>query len=193
MLHNHDARYIWRQRLQHRLQRLCATRRGANHHDLLRRLHHRARAGGENCIRGELGLNHRRAPQRLQPRPGRRLHRLAEHQPRLLQKLLGPQFGLRNDIYCPVLQRPQCALRSLLCKARTNHHRNRMLTHQLLQESKPVHARHLDIQRNHIGHLVPYPVGGHKWITRRRRDLNLRIARKNLAKRLPHHCRIVHN
>ena len=68
-----------------------------------------------------------------------------------------------------------------------------MLAHDLLQKSQPVHARHLDVQRDHIGNLFADPVGRHKWIAGRTHDLDFRVGGEYFAQGLADHCGVVDN
>ena len=71
---------------------------------------------------------------------------------RVLKKLLGAQPRLGDDLHRAVFERSECALRALFGQTRTDHHRNRMLAHDLLEEGEPIHARHLDVERDHVRH-----------------------------------------
>jgi hypothetical protein len=88
------------------------------------------------------------------PRGGGCLYRLAQHKARFLQKLFAahPRFG--DDVDRPIFQGLEGALRALLGQAGTDHHRYRVLRHDLLQEGQAIHARHLDVERDHIRHLL---------------------------------------
>jgi hypothetical protein len=68
-----------------------------------------------------------------------------------------------------------------------------MLAHELLEKGQPIHARHLDIERDHIRHFVGDPVGRDEWIAGRGDDLDLRIGGEHLAQRLAHYGGIVYD
>ena len=93
---------------------------------------------------------------------------------------LVPRRGLVMISTAPYSSALKRALRALLGQARADHHRNRMLAHDLLQECQPVHARHLDIEGDDVRHLFCDSVRGNKWIACRGDDLDLRILTKAL-------------
>jgi hypothetical protein len=59
-----------------------------------------------------------------------------------------------------------------------------MLRHDLAQKREPVHARHLDIQRNHIRHVFGDLLRRNIRIARRPGHLDLRILRQHVGQRL---------
>ena len=60
-----------------------------------------------------------------------------------------------------------------------------------LQEGEPVHARHFDVERDHVRHLLGDALGGDKRIAGRGDHFDLRIGGEHLAQRLAHHGRVV--
>jgi hypothetical protein len=68
-----------------------------------------------------------------------------------------------------------------------------MLAHDLLEEGQPVHARHLDVQRDDIRDLLSDPFGSHKGIASRGDHLDLRVGLEYFAQRLAHYSGVVHN
>ena len=109
-------------------------------------------------------------------RRGRRLHRLAEHHARFLQKLFAAQSRLGDDLDRAVFERLQRALRAFFGQARTDDHRDRVLGHDLLQEGQAVHAGHFDIQGDDIRHLFGDALGRDEGIAGGADDFNFRIA-----------------
>ena len=147
----------------------------------------------QNSVRRQLRFHHAPRARPAQPRSRRRLHRIAERGARFLQKLAHPQPRLRHNLHRAVFQRLERALRPLLRQARTNHHRDRMLRHDPAQKRQPVHARHLDVQRDHVRHLLGDLLRRRIRIARGPDHLDLRILRQHVRQRLAHHCGIVHN
>ena len=66
-----------------------------------------------------------------------------------------------------------------------------MLVHDLPQERQPVHAGHLNIQGDHVRHLLGDPLGSHEGIARRADYLDGRVSRQHLAQRLADQSGIV--
>src|SRR5512134_384956 len=68
-----------------------------------------------------------------------------------------------------------------------------MLTHDLVQECKAVHSRHLNIEGYYVGRFMQYSFCCDEGVRGRAHDLDLRIRRKYLGKGLPHDSRVVDN
>ena len=56
-----------------------------------------------------------------------------------------------------------------------------MLHHEFFKERQPVHARHLDIERDHVGDLLADALSGNKGIAGGRDDLDLGIGGEQVA------------
>ena len=93
----------------------------------------------------------------------------------------------------PILERLKSALRALLGEARTDHHRYRVLGHDLLEKRQPIHARHLDIQGDDIRHLFADTLSRHEGVGRGAYDLDFRVGGEDFAQGLSHHCGVVHD
>ena len=91
--------------------------------------------------------------QPLQSGVCRRLHRLADARARFAQELRRAQPRLQDHVHRAGLQCLHQRLRALFGQRGAHHHRDRPLRHQLAQEGDAVHARHLDIQRDYVGHF----------------------------------------
>ncbi|MPL90517.1 hypothetical protein SDC9_36569 [bioreactor metagenome] len=118
------------------LERIDAAGRGADQHEAAvpvktrRRAHLPPRAG------------------RTQPRPGsgdEQIGQVAEGRGK------APAHRLADALDRAKRQRLERRARALLRLARYHHHRQRAQPHQLFEEGEPVHPRHLDIERQHIG------------------------------------------
>ena len=66
-----------------------------------------------------------------------------------------------------------------------------MLRHQLAQEGDAVHARHLDVERDDVGHLLANLAGRHEGVAGGRDHLYLRIFRQHGGQGLPDACGVV--
>ena len=62
---------------------------------------------------------------------------------------------LGDDVDGAGLERLHQRVGAVLGQRRADHHRHRPLRHHLAQEGDAVHARHLDVQHDHVGHFVP--------------------------------------
>jgi hypothetical protein len=60
-------------------------------------------------------------------------------------------LGLGDKVDGTELQRAQRGLGAAFGQGGDHHHRHRAQAHQLGQEIQPVHARHLDVERDHVG------------------------------------------
>ncbi len=152
MLHDDDPRRIQRHSLQEFAQRFGSPG-GCSHRDYgFRGLDQRRRRGlGKHGIGGEFGRHHQFGRPGLgEPGPRRRLDRIANADTRLLEKFPGPQLRLGDDLDSSLGQRRESRIRTGSGQRRTDHHRNRVLAHNLIQKRQAVHARHLDIQRDDV-------------------------------------------
>ena len=126
-------------------------------------------------------------------------------QPRLAAALTASQSSIRDSSrnclvpmrgfammstapYSSALQR---GLRALLGQARTHHHRDGVLAHDLLEEGDAVHPRHLDVEGDDVRHLLADPFGGHEGIGGRRHDLDLGSEDRIFGQGLADHRRVV--
>ena len=66
-----------------------------------------------------------------------------------------------------------------------------MLGHYLLQESKAVHSRHLDIESDNVGHFVFHALRRYQGIGRSGHNLYIRVRRKDFGHSLSYNCRII--
>ena len=116
---------------------------------------------------------------------GRRFNGFAEGGGRLLEELLGSQAGLGDDIDGAVFERPESALRPFLGEAGTDHDRDGVLAHDLLQEGETVHAGHFDIEGDHVGHLFAHALGGDEGIAGGADDFDSGVGRQDVGEGLP--------
>ena len=75
-------------------------------------------------------------------------------------------------------------MRALLCKAGANDYRDGVLRHEFFEERQAIHARHLDIEGDHVGDLLADSLSGDKGIARGGDDLDLGIGREQVAESL---------
>ena len=68
-----------------------------------------------------------------------------------------------------------------------------MLRHDLLEKREPVHARHLDIERDHVRNLLADALGCNKRISGGGNHFDRRIGREHLAQRTANDCGIVYD
>src|SRR5208283_2168830 len=191
VLHDDDAGSIGRQGLEHNLQRLGTPGGSADSDHFFCGLGHGVGGGREDSIRGQLRLDAASRSEAAQLRRRCRLDRLAEEDARILEKLFAAQAWLGDDIDRSKFQGLQRTLRALLRQTRTDHHRDWMLRHNLPQERKAIHARHLDIERDYIRNLLADALRSDIGIGSRGDDLDLRIACEYFAERLAHYGGIV--
>ena len=144
--------------------------------------------------RGRLRLWLRRrlyGSRRTQPGRRRGTHLARQIVPQLAHRVRPAR--LRQHVHGAIFQRPESRRAGWLRQTADHDRRQRMEMHQLLQKRQPVHARHLDIQRQHIRpqrqDLVPRHVG----IRRRAHDLDIRLPRQRIRQNAPHDRRIVDN
>jgi hypothetical protein len=177
MLHNDDAGCVRRKRFEQSLQGLSATGGSPDDDDLLCGFSHGVCSGGKNRVGGELGLNRVAGTEGARARLGRGFHSLAELHARLLKKLARAHAWLGDDVDRAILQCAKGALRPFHGKARADHDRDGMLSHDLLEECQAVHPRHLDVEGNHIRRFSRNAVRGNERIAGGRDDLDLRVGR----------------
>ncbi|SQA02771.1 Uncharacterised protein [Serratia marcescens] len=100
------------------------------------------------------------------------------------------RFG--HEVHRAQLQRAQRDFRAFAGQRRDHHHRHRPQAHQLLEEIQPVHARHLDVQRQHLGIKFFDQIARHQRIRRGRHHLHVGVAVHDFRHQLAHQCRIVY-
>jgi hypothetical protein len=66
-----------------------------------------------------------------------------------------------------------------------------MLGHELVQKCQPIHAGHLDVQSDHIGHEAAQLLRGHIGIGRRLHPADARIRREDVGQGLSDHRRVI--
>ena len=88
-------------------------------------------------------------------------------------------------------QRLQRGLAGWLGQRTDDDRRHGMKVHQLLQEGEPVHARHFDVQGQHVGLERKDLVAGHVRIGRGADHFDVRLSRQGLGQDLAHDGGIV--
>jgi hypothetical protein len=68
-----------------------------------------------------------------------------------------------------------------------------MLTHELLEEGKPIHARHLDIERYYVRYLLADALGRDKGVAGGGNHFYLRIGLEHVAQSLAHYGGVIHD
>jgi len=68
-----------------------------------------------------------------------------------------------------------------------------MAAHQYFEEGQPIHARHLDVQGEHVRVQRFNFFSGDIWIARRSHYLKLRVGTKDLREQLAHQRRVVYD
>ena len=98
---------------------------------------------------------------------------------------------LGDEINRTQFQRPHRHFRAARGQRRHHHDGKRPDAHQLFQELQPVHARHLDVERQYVrrGSLQPLDRGNRVACDRDHRHVGLRI--DGAAQQSAHHCRII--
>jgi hypothetical protein len=76
---------------------------------------------------------------------------------------------------------------------RTDDDGSRPLLHHLPQEGHPVHARHLDIQQNHVRPVHFHALHRKQRVRYSGDDLDLRVGLQQVHHHLAHHGRVVHD
>ena len=103
---------------------------------------------------------------------------------RFVQVIGDPDARLQDDVDRPRLQRLEQRFRAFLDQRRAHHHRQGALRHQLAQEGDAVHARHLDVQGDDVGHLLLNVARGGKGIGGGGDHLDFRIGGQDRGHRL---------
>jgi len=91
----------------------------------------------KGCVSRQFGLSGAAWAKNPQLRPGSRFHSLAKRDAGLFKKLLRAKPGFGDDFDRAVFKRLQGALRSIFREARTDHHRYRVLAHDLCKNVSP--------------------------------------------------------
>ncbi len=76
------------------------------------------------------------------------------------QMLARPDLGFFNDFDGAHFQRRKRRLRPFGGQRRADHHRDRVLGHELFQKGQAVHPWHFDVQKNDIRHAATQFLGG---------------------------------
>ena len=97
---------------------------------------------------------------------------------------IDPDARLQDDVDRPRLQRLEQRLRPFLDQRGAHDDRHRPLRHQFAQEGDTVHARHLDVQRDDVGHLFLDVAGSGEGIGGGGDHLDLRIGGQDRGHRL---------
>jgi hypothetical protein len=183
---------------QHRLQGLGAAGRGADGDDAVGGFRHGARAGGlggKHGVGGQLGWRRQRAPcaARDVAHVGscRGAHGRDQVVAGVLEELLDPQLGLGDDRQRAGGQRVHGRAGALFRQRGTDDGRRRMLAHDLLEEGQAVHARHLDVDHEHIGPLDLHLVQRIQRVGSNADHLDVGFALQRLAVDLADHRRVV--
>ena len=109
---------------------------------------HEEKIGGQ---RQRLHPARRRPITRSNPRLGGADHGIAQGLRGVTQPIGDAQRRLGDDLDGAQLQRPDRRVGTLLGQGRDHDHRHGVQPHQMVEKGQAVHARHLDIQGNHIG------------------------------------------
>jgi hypothetical protein len=99
--------------------------------------------------------------------------------------------GLRDEIDRAELQRAQRDVSAALSQRRHHHDRHRPQPHQVLEERDAVHARHLDIERDHVRIELLDFLARRVRIAGRADHLDVGRAREHRGQKLAHQCGIV--
>jgi hypothetical protein len=199
MLDDHDARRVAGHHLQHLAQRFRAAGGGAHADDRFRGARHCTRhRWRQHGIGGEFGGRGRRRstialqwPHAPQPRVRGAFHHFANMRT-VFDKLGGDaDAGFENDVDGACRQRLHEGLRTRFDERGAHYDRNGMLSHQLAQESDAIHARHLDIQRDDIGHVVCDAGGSYERIGGNAQHLDLGVRGQYLREGLPDRSRVI--
>ena len=101
------------------------------------------------------------------------------------------EFRLGHEIDRAERERPHGRFATLLRQRRDHHHRHRLVFHQPVQERQAVHARHFDVEGQHVrfelGDLVPGDVG----VLGSADDLDFRVFLQKIGQNCPHEHRII--
>ena len=178
MLHHDEAGKVGGQRAQQILERLGATRGGADGNHLV--------GGREVAAGGQFDRSRHRRGHSSHLDPGRGLD-LGDDFAGLLDGAVGHiEFWLGYVIDRSQAQRSQGRFRAAFGERGNHDHRHGMAAHQLLQERQAVHPRHLNIQRQHIRVEGLDFLPGDEGIARGSDDLQLRVRAEYFRQQLPH-------
>ena len=174
------------------LERHRTASRGADGDQALGRLRHRQ----TRCPRRDARFAKRLAQLSAathSPHIGARRRLDGGHQviARILEEITDPQARLGNDRDGAGRQRLQRRFRILSGQRRADHYRRRALGHQLSEKSDAVHARHLDIERDHIRPFAAHLFDRKEWVGSRANDPDIGIAIENGAHHLAHNRRVI--
>ena len=195
VLDDDDAGRIGRQRLQHLAQRLGPACRGAQTGHHLRRARHGGPGRGrQHGVSRQLGSGIQRSRRRspcAQPGARRSLDHIADAIRALGQMVRRPDARLQYDVDRAGLQRLHQGLGSGLGQGRAHDHRDRPLGHQLAQEGDAVHARHLDVQGDDVGHVLGDATRGDEGVGGHAHDLDAGVGGQDVDQSLAHTGRVV--
>ena len=164
VLCDEDRRHVLRQRREHLAQSLHATGGRADADHALpcggcRGLRQRRPCGFVRCRRagGEVAAAH-------DARPGGRADLLRD----LVRDGVEPVEvrGLRKEVHRAEFQRAHRRLRAFARERGDHDHRQRAHRHQVAQEVEAVHARHLHVQRDHVGRVLADALDGQQRVGR---------------------------
>jgi hypothetical protein len=196
VLDNNDAGGFGRQLHEDIPQRFGAAGRCSDADDAVR--HVRRRALGPDRRQDDIGRKLLLHPYRRDPAlPGRHAgvrggaQHVANPHAGFLQELGGVDARLRHDIDRAGLERLDRGVRTRLGQRRADHDGNGPLRHDLARERQPVHARHFDVQQNHVGNLPPDLLGGDVGVCCGRHDFEIGLGRNDVAERLTYRGGVV--
>ena len=98
---------------------------------------------------------------------------------------------LGDKIHGADFERPQRGIRAFLGQRGDHDHGHRAQRHQLLKKGDAVHARHLDVERQHIGVKLLDLLARDDWIGNGAHHLDFRIGGQHAANHVPHERGIV--
>jgi hypothetical protein len=203
VLHDHRARRVGRQRAQHVLDGLRAAGRGADGQHLVRGLEQRP---ARSTVEGEVVVVGRREGDGAPCRYGRQRRggglggardaRAGGGAHGTRQVADDPLRGERRSRLGDDLHGAQGegAHRGLAVARRQradDHHRYREVAHELRQEAQPIHARHLDVERDDVGAQAQDLLAGDVRIDGGADDLDVGVLAELLAEDLPYQRGVV--
>lgn len=106
--------------------------------------------------------------------------------------LADPQLRLGHKVHRAQLQRPQGDLRPLPGQGRDHHHRHRAQAHQFLQKVEAVHARHFNIQCQHLRIEFFDQIPRDQRVLRGGHHLHIGVAVHDLGHQLAHQRGVIH-
>ena len=184
------------QRGQHSLQCLGAAGGRTDGNDRVRRLvepHRHDRFGGRGRVDGIQRGNGARCSDRAQARVRGGAYCADHVVGGVLQELLQAHLRLGDDADGAGGQGIQTGLRSCFGQCRADHHGRRPFGHHLAQEGQAIHARHLDVQHDHIGPVQLHALQRKYRIGHGSHDLDIRFGRQHTGRHLTHHRRVIDN